>query len=271
MHKSLILYLMTFFLALIGTTAHALKFEPMVIDLTPTGTGSREVVRVINDSNSIMAVQVSVVTRIPDLTGKEQREDAEDDFLVYPPQIILRAGQTQVVRVQWLGTPVVQTEQAYRIIAEELPVKFSSTPGASVKLLLRYVDTVYIVPKKPKSNLVIEKVEEVYLKRPPKTKKTKANTRQEAKVKKVHSNKKKRYLAITIRNVGNAHTFPSKLSLQVRSSASSRVVTLSGKQVKDEISDENILAGYARRFFLPWPKGLAMGQLSAILTYTEKR
>ena len=59
------------------------------------------------------------------LDGIETNQDANDDFIVYPPQLIVPPGTQQVIRVTWIGEPEPPIELAYRLIAEQLPINLS--------------------------------------------------------------------------------------------------------------------------------------------------
>src|ERR1044072_6580605 len=73
--------------------AHAFKLVPIRVEFEPTGRGVNQTFRLENESSNSVPVQLSMLTRQMDLDGNETNAPAEDDFLVYPPQILLKPNQ----------------------------------------------------------------------------------------------------------------------------------------------------------------------------------
>src|SRR5688572_9827505 len=96
--------------------------------------------------------------------GQEQGSNADDDFLVYPAQILLEPGGRQTVRVTWLGDPAPGQELPYRLLAEQLPIE-QIWPDAGLRptvavgklvILYRYKGSAYIRPRGVKPDVVLE-------------------------------------------------------------------------------------------------------------------
>jgi len=221
--------------------AWALKLIPFVAEFGPKGQGANKTFRLENDTDEPSAVQLTMVKRDMTLDGQDQLKDAEDEFVVFPPQVVLLPGEGRTVRVQWVGDPQPAAELAYRIIAEQLPVELNkdAKPGASVKLVVRYEGAVYIVPPKAKGDASIESAEPL--------------TQQGAPTK----------LAIIVNNKGSAHQALQDLSLTVKA-ASGKTVTLEGDKLEGMLS-QNVLAGHRRRFLLPWPADLPVGPVTVTM------
>src|SRR6267378_2423976 len=88
-----------FYLSL--SCAHAFKLVPIRMEFEPAGRGANQAFRLENASSNTVPVQISMLTRQMDLDGNETNAPAEDDFLVYPPQVLLKPRQVQTVRVKW--------------------------------------------------------------------------------------------------------------------------------------------------------------------------
>ncbi len=237
------------FTALIAASdASALKFVPFVQEFAPRGPNSKKVYRIENDGPEQVAIQVSMVHRTMKIDGTEDLIEAEDDFIVFPPQLVLEPGESRTVRVQWLGDPDPKIELAYRIIAEQLPVDFgnNSTAGSHVTLLVRYEGAVYIAPKGVASDVALESAE----------------------AKRGADGSRK--LVLTVQNKGNAHTLLRNLSLNVRSRADGSQTTIPGEKL-DGMRGENVLAGHRRRFELAWPKDVTFGPVDVNLSFTVSR
>lgn len=228
------LLLTALFLLVSTTAARAFTLVPIRMEFAPAGSGAEQAFHLENDSNDTVAIEVSMLTRQLDLDGKETNGPAEDDFLVYPPQVVLKPNQVQTVRVKWLGARKPEKELAYRILAEQLPVKLEKdkTGHSRINVLLRYLGSVYIVPKGAKADVILESAA-------PQTNAT-----------------GKRLIELIFRNRGNAHSLLSDLQLKVE--AGDKTVEL-GSEALPNIAGQNILAGQKRRFMLPWPEGLPDG------------
>ncbi|CAD5971572.1 hypothetical protein [Planktothrix agardhii] len=69
--------------------ALAFKLDPISRVFEPAGAGATQSYEVINDSAEQIAVELSIAERKISLEGQETTESADDDFLVYPSQIVL--------------------------------------------------------------------------------------------------------------------------------------------------------------------------------------
>ncbi len=243
--SGLSLLLATLFLLTPSPAAQAFELVPIRMEFEPAGRGANQSFRLENGSSNTVAIQVSMLTRQIDVNGKETNAPAEDDFLVYPPQVLLKPNQVQTLRVKWLGTPKPEKELAYRILAEELPVnrEKDTQNGGKIDFLVRYLGAVYIVPKGAKANVVLESAA-------PQT-----------------DAAGKRQIELIFHNRGTAHSILSDLRLKIQ--AGGKTVELGPEALKN-VAGENILAGQKRRFVLPWPEGLPEGPLQVTFDYTKR-
>jgi fimbrial chaperone protein len=143
------LLLLTLFLS---PALSAFELTPISLSLEATGEESSGVVRIVNPHSAPKAIQVSITTRQPDEFGIENNKDAEDHFLVYPPQVVLMPKQTQVIRISWIGDSKVEKEKAFRFIAEELNVELDEKVAkeekktSNIRLLMKYEGALYVSP-----------------------------------------------------------------------------------------------------------------------------
>ncbi|HVR36447.1 MAG TPA: fimbria/pilus periplasmic chaperone [Methylomirabilota bacterium] len=224
--------------------AHAFKLVPIKMDFEPAGRGANQAFRLENESTNTVAIQISMLTRRMDMDGKETNTSADDDFIVYPPQVLLKPKQVQTVRVKWVGDSKPEKELAYRILAEQLPVNLENEKqaGAQIKLLIRYLGSVYIVPKGAKADVVLES----------------AVPRTDA--------QGQRQIELIFHNRGNAHMILRDLRLTIQ--VGDKTVELEPEALPN-IAGENMLAGGKRRFVVPWPAGLADGPLQVSFDFIK--
>ena len=224
--------LTTVFLLLTTFSANALQMNPLSLVLKPSGGGARQSVTVSNESNKPIAVQLSVMTR-QQVNNKEIRKPADNDFAIYPPQMIIPPRSTQKVRVEWLGAGQIPREKAYRLIAEQVFVSLDNKNQTGVKMLMTLVGALYVQPNGMKSILNVTTI-------------------------KRHGNK----LAITVANSGNRHRLMKYATLILRNGG--QTLALKGKQIAG-LEGNNVLGGATKRFLVPLPKGFRDGPWQAQL------
>lgn len=118
----------------------------MVFELSPTGSKSSAVLRIENTQQNSMTVEL-VPTRIHmDELGNETLVSAEEDFLIYPPQTLIEPGKTQVVRVNYIGEPAINSSQAYRISVKQLPVNLRTSGHTGVGMVINFNTLLNVVP-----------------------------------------------------------------------------------------------------------------------------
>ncbi|WLT38255.1 hypothetical protein NON20_22650 [Synechocystis sp. B12] len=182
------------------------------------------------------------------IDGTEELPPAEEDFIVFPPQIILMPNQLQAVRVVWVGDSAPSKELPYRIIAEQVPVEAIERTIdqpvedriVDIKVLFKYLGTIYITPPNASSKVILDSAESLV---------------SEDGIKK---------LVLNFENQGTAHKLLTGLEINLISEG--KTVTLSGDEQLKGVIGENILAGNKRRFVLPWPKELPVGPVTATFT-----
>jgi len=179
-----------------------------------------------------------------DIDGTESHVDAEDFFLVYPSQVILMPNTTKTIRVQWIGDPNPDRELAHRIIAEQLPIDFEkqeNRKGAQIRVNIRYMGAIYILPEDAKPDVVIESALQ---------QKEKDGTKR---------------LVVLLHNRGTAHRIIKDFKVHLNDG-----LKLDSDQL-EEMNGRNILAGHRRRFVLPWPEGLGDSPLDARIEFVKTR
>ena len=149
--------LTTVFLLLTTFSASALQMNPLKLILKPSGGGAKQSVTVTNEGSEPIAVQFSVTTR-QQLHNKEIRKPADNDFMIYPPQMIIPPRSTQKVRVEWLGAGQIPREKTYRLIAEQVFVSLDKQKESGIKMLMTLVGALYVQPNGSKSIMNVTNV-----------------------------------------------------------------------------------------------------------------
>jgi fimbrial chaperone protein len=231
--------------------AQAFKLIPLSRVFAPTGPNAIQSYEIENTTGKPLAVELNIVKREMSLQGMDKLIPANDDFMIYPPQVLLQPGENQTVRVTWLGDPKPTQELAYRLIAEQLPINLTTNTGTfpdsksgfstNIKIKMRYQGSIYIRPSQAQPNVIIEQIE-------PKLENGKS------------------MLAITLQNGGTARANLKEGQLQLKVAASQNMpsVTLTADQMGLN-ERPTLLAKQKRQILIPYPATLPQGEITGTL------
>ena len=139
--------------------AHAYQVSPRIYDMTPTGKGASTVIRGNNTNKSPITVELQAEKRLFDANGKESREAADKDFVLFPPQAVIAAGATQAVRVQYVGPTALTKSETYTITVKQVPVKLPNDGKSGVQFVFNFSTVANIVPAGAKPSVEVASVE----------------------------------------------------------------------------------------------------------------
>lgn len=216
----------------------AYKLEPISRVFAPTGSNATQSFEIIHDGSERIALTVSVLTLERDEAYVETNRDAEDDFLVYPAQMIVAPGKRQTVRVTWLGTTKPARELAYRIVVQQVPIELLDSKAAPaldgrVRVLLAYRGTLFIRPQHAKPSIAVEAV---------------ATPNHE--------------LALMLVNRGTAVGLVKSCAVTL-APATGPAIEIPAAAL-GVMRNHRVLAGGRRRYVLAWPAGLSAQPVKAI-------
>lgn len=219
-----LLFLAAFLLLFAAQDAAALKISPFKVSLqAEAAQGASQVFRVENNTGEPAAVEIRVETWDIAEDGQEHNRSAEDDFMVFPAQLVLAAGESRAVRVQWLGGEMPVREKAFRLVAEQLPVNLQGTPaaGSAVRFLVRFKAALYLRPPQAESDIAVDRV---------------AATAEG-------------HVSLRLHNRGTAHSLLRQTRVTLLHADGRETVV--PESALSAIEGENIHAGAARRFVIP--------------------
>lgn len=136
---------------LVMSAAWAMRVSPMVSELTTTGAGSAARIEVGNVGSAALPFETMITRMEIDANGDIVETPADEDFLVFPPQGVVSVGGRQVVRVQWVGAPTIDSSHAYYLWVKQLPVATTPTApenggGLSVQVLYTMKALIVVAP-----------------------------------------------------------------------------------------------------------------------------
>jgi fimbrial chaperone protein len=146
--------LILFFLPL-SADASEWRVSPIRLDLHEEARSG--LIRVINDSNEKIHVQVKAMECVQDSEGKDRYVETSD-IIYFPRIMILEKGEEKGLRAGSKGFPDVR-EKTYRLFIEEIPTS-NAVKGIGVAIALRFGVPVFVSPQKTKkAQGAVEKIE----------------------------------------------------------------------------------------------------------------
>lgn len=232
--------------------APAYTVEPTVLRLGVNGGDSSAFVRLSNRAAKPAAVEIVINEFERDLEGKGiVGREADDDFIVYPAQLILMPGDETSVQIRWIGEAVSNVERAFALTTREVSISHkeqdASETGEGVRInvnvLTNYDVRIYVTPRGAKPKVSVDAAD-------------------------VRTQPDGNLLEVTLANRGTAHQQLRDLSLVLvpleRSDSSLRPVTLAARDVPG--MSAALLAGGRRRLLIPWPAELPAGPVRVVLS-----
>ena len=212
--------LIVLFSVFISSNSYAFKFSPMSTSIETKSGNNSTLFYLENDSDQAIAVTVSVLTREMNSEGIESNNKIDGEMSVYPTQLIIPANEKRSSKVTWTGKQIPAKELAYRLVAEQLPIDLETgvKKKAAIKVLLRYVAALYVMPESYKSEVSLKKLIVT-----------------------------KKEISFQMKNAGKKHQVLSGLVLKI---LGKKDLELSGEELKG-MTGENILAESERVFTFP--------------------
>jgi len=132
--------------ALVGLgPATAMDVQPVVNVIRLPDDARGITLAISNPRNVDLPVMFDIVERDVADDGSETQTPADDEFLIFPAQTILQPGQTQSVRVQYVGEPPAES-RSFTLFSTEVPVDFSAQGNSGVQRILRIGASVHVAP-----------------------------------------------------------------------------------------------------------------------------
>lgn len=230
---------------------------PWVFDFEENGEKD-QMIKLIHtgDTNTPVPVEISILKRTVDIDGKLEHNSVEhdEDFIVYPSQVIIYPGEAQNVQIQWVGKKFPKEQTAYILYVKQVSIPMATPEAAksravgAVVVEMNYEGLITLKPEGIKADVQVVS----------------------AKMVKDENDDPK--LEILFQNDGTARFKFEKLNISVQSLENGRVTseqTYSPVLAKTAI-EEKIYPGYQRRMILPWPQKLPFGPVHVDVEFIEK-
>lgn len=229
-----------FFTILTGNV-YAFKVSPIEIEFEPDGTNSTQTIRLENDKDKNIPIEIEVLERLHK-NGKEIRKPTKD-FSFFPKQLILKPKEKRNIRISWMGERQnidlsktksqqflingnrrIKTEKAYRLEVKQVPVNLKrKRTETGIDFIYNYIASLYVKPVNSKADLIVTRINRL-------------------------SNNE---LVAAVSNRGSSHAILAQYSLYAKSEKSSDIEILADQV--DEVRGINLLPNESRliKFKLP--------------------
>jgi len=112
--------------------AYAMNVSPMIAELMSTGSRSTARIQLLDTLPKSLPYEVRVYRIEFDDRGAITETPADQDFLVFPPQGVVKPGQRQMIRVQWIGG-TVDSSRGYYVSINQLPAPLVASEASKAK------------------------------------------------------------------------------------------------------------------------------------------
>lgn len=144
-------------LALLTLKAEALRVSPMIVEVAPVGRTSIARVELAHTGDGEFPVEVQMFRGEISEMGELNLIPADEDFLVFPAQVVVPPRSQQVFRVQYIGEPELAASENYYMQIRQIPVDLA-TGESQVQVVVNYNILVNVIPQGTSPEPVIESI-----------------------------------------------------------------------------------------------------------------
>jgi fimbrial chaperone protein len=225
-------------------SARATSVSPIQLEMSSVGTASRAQVTITNTTSTPLPLETSLKRLELDENGTQKLSNAGSDFLIFPPQVMVPPGATQVFRVQWVGSPNLPASQSYRLGLTQIPVKMPRAQAA-VQVVMSFGVLINVAPPQGLPELKVIGTG-VAVEKPGKNHPT-----------------------ITVENTTAVHALLQQATVKISSGSWSQ--TLSPSEIGQQVGAGLVQPGQRRKFTLPVELPAGVTSVEASLDFRPKR
>lgn len=209
--------------------AHAYEVTPMRVFLQPDRGQTSATITINNIREEPLPVEIQVFRRVVAANGEQSFEPAEEEFITFPPQVQIPAGQSQAIRIQYVGA-LGEMAEAFVVQVTEVPV--NKLEGTGIQFTYNFGVAVYVQPPRARARLAVSE-----------------------------ASASEGTLRFKVANSGNDYGFLTGQVLEYRIGTAR--VQLTPDDVAALISNPIVPPGATREFALPLDKSLGAGPAAA--------
>lgn len=130
----------------------AYEVTPMRVFLQPDRGQNSATITINNIREEPLPVEIQVFRRVVAANGEQTFEPAEEEFITFPPQVQIAAGQSQAIRIQYVGS-LGETAEAFVVQVTEVPV--NKLEGTGIQFTYNFGVAVYVQPPRARARLAV--------------------------------------------------------------------------------------------------------------------
>lgn len=130
----------------------AYEVTPMRVFLQPDRGQNSATITINNIREEPLPVEIQVFRRVVAANGEQVFEPAEEEFITFPPQVQIPAGQSQAIRVQYVGA-LGEVAEAFVVQVTEVPV--NKLEGTGIQFTYNFGVAVYVQPPRARARLAV--------------------------------------------------------------------------------------------------------------------
>jgi P pilus assembly chaperone PapD len=140
-------------LALVMASAvNAYEVTPMRVFLQPDRGQTSATITINNIREEALPVEIQVFRRVVAANGEQVFEPADEEFITFPPQVQIAAGQSQAIRIQYVGD-LGEVAEAFVVQVTEVPV--NKLEGTGIQFTYNFGVAVYVQPPRARARLAV--------------------------------------------------------------------------------------------------------------------
>ena len=218
--------------AFAAVAVHAYEVSPMRIFLVPAEGRSQATISINNTRDEPLPVELKIFRRTTAEDGSETMEEADDAFIVFPPQVQVPANASQAIRLQYVGPAELTESTSYLVQVVEVPVSPEGFSG--VRFTYNFGVAVYVEPPRAVERISV-----------------------------VSAERSEGRLRLTVRNSGNKHGLLHQHRLLVN--AGGQQLDLTADDLANRIENPVLPPNMDRVFNIEMPELAGTGPISAEL------
>lgn len=134
--------------------AVATTVQPVIVDLTTSGSRTAQTINVENTSSEPLPVEIRIEEIAFDENGARPAGSATD-IRVFPLQAVIPPGQSQAFRVQYAGDAALDRGKSYYVTVAQVPIALPQGQSG-IQVLYNFQVLVSVAPARVRPNLRVE-------------------------------------------------------------------------------------------------------------------
>ncbi len=145
MLKKILIVLLAALMGIAPSVLHAARVTPMIVELEPTGGRSVARIELSNPGQNDFPVEVQMYRGAITEEGELQLTPADEEFLLFPAQIVIPSASQQVFRVQYIGEPELAKSEVFYMKIKQIPLPIPANQS-KVQVVVNFNVLINVVP-----------------------------------------------------------------------------------------------------------------------------